>query len=356
MGKYLLDIYNLDVVNDEYIKQVRIENYSGFSYVRKLNAIGSALFSLNILDPVSSPANLKKNKSNMLIMREGVPLMLVTPNKFRGQFEDTGGDLTIEMLDSLSHLNNKLSDKLYQKLQNEYSDTIDELVTDVQARTNGNVRIQLNPTLPTIGNVNETLEYKEIADAIIDQSDNINGFDFDTTPILDANNELDYLQLNLYTNKGDVRNDLPKLKLGDNVKRVEFSTTGDIANYIIALGQGTGGEEPEIIVEDSSSQKTYTRIEKVIKFNDVSSRSKLKLKADEYLKYSKVDRYNLNITLKSESNIAFEQLILGDYLYCDLYKPNTFINFRGWARVVEIRVDVDVNGVETITPKVQFIN
>lgn len=355
MPKHKLKIYNLDVENDVFIRQNQISNYKGFSYVMAFNGIDSAQLSLNIMDPVATPANLKRWKSNILIFRDDVPMTVVTPNKFKSDFENTGGDLDIDLIGYLAHLDNKLSDKLYKKIQVEYSTIVDDLITSVQARTNGTVKIDMGAK-PVIGDVNETLEYSEIAKAIINQSDNINGFDFKLTPILDADNELDYMKLDLFKNQSVVRDNMPKLKLGDNVQRVSFSTVDDIANYIIAKGQGTGGDEPSVIVEDIASQKAYTRIEKILKFNDISNTNKLKSKAAEYLNYSKVDRYNINVTLKSTSNINLDDFNLGDYLYADLYKENTFIDFRGWARVIEIRIDVDQEGVETITPKLQFIN
>lgn len=356
MARYKLEVYDIDVENTIFRKVVEINNYNGFVFVEKLNGMGSATFSANIYNPTVNPGTLKRYRSQMLVKRDGAPIWLGTFDKFSGDAEGVDGQVTVNFLSYLAHLNNKKSIARFVRNQ-EYSDTAFELVAEAQARSNGTVLINEGQS-ETIGVVQETLEHKKLGDALIDASDNINGFYFNLTPILNADGDLDSVDLNILKNVGRVRDDLPKLIYGQNVQKIGFSTTDEIANYLEVVGGGTGEgvNENPIIVEDVPSQKAFTRIEKFVKFNEVSQQQKLQEKAEQLLNYLKVERYDINITLKSQSNIPFGSYNLGDYLVLDLYIPNTFVNFRGYGRVIENRIAIDANGNETITPKIQFIN
>lgn len=349
---FTFEVYQIDLENNELVRLDEIITFRPFSYTRIRNGIGKMSFSLNLKDKKASPGKLIRDRIQILIKEDGEPKWLGRIRKIKGNAEDVDGSIDIECLEYISHLQSRYSGALQT-----VSDTADSIATDliaeVQARTNGQLFIE-NGTVETLPTIQDTFEYKSLFDIFEDQSDNIVGYDFWCEPHLDSDNVLDSVLFNIVSVRGSVKDDLPALSLQDNVMKIDFATQGDIINTLTALGAATGTSILSTPSSDSSSQIGFTRKEAIRKFSEQVNKDNLQAKADSYVEVYKAERYDIDVTLNPDANIQEGDFDLGDILKVNLKIPDTFINFVGYGKVEEIRVDVDENGVKRISPKLRF--
>lgn len=349
---FTFELYQIDLVNNQLTRLDEIITFRPFSYTRVRNGVGKMSFSLNIYDTKASPGKIMRDRIQVLIKEDGQPKWLGKIRKIKGNAEGVNGSLSIECLEYIAHLQSRYSGSL--ETRNDTADAIvSDLVTEVQARTNGNLFI-VDGDIETLASIQDTFEYKSIFDIMQDQSDNIVGYDFWLEPHIDSDSVLDSVKLNIASVRGSIRDDLPTLSLQDNVTSIDFATQNDIVNTLTALGAGTGITVLTAPYEDSSSQIGFTRKEAIRKFSDQNNYSNLLEKATSFVEVYKAERFDIDITLSPNGNIQEEDFDLGDILKINLVIPNTFINFIGYGKVEEIRVNVDEQGVKTISPKLRY--
>ena len=351
---YTIELYNIDTTTSAFSKIDILTTFSSLSFFEKLNGIGGAVFTLALQDPKAIISNLYCFKTQVLIRRDGYPVWIGVITNLDGSYSNVEGNITVNCLTYLSHLLNRFTASNYQKINTDVGDIILDLISYTQGLTQGQLGITEGAS-ETIGNISDTLSYASIGQAIINYSDNIVGFDFTMTPVMDANNELESVAINIYKGLGNIRNDLPSLELGVNVQTVSFATQGEVFNHITALGSGTGGSVSSTVQQNVYSQQGFTKREAILKYSDISVINTLVLKAARYLTQTQAQRLDINVSLKPESILGYGVFSLGDVLNCNLVKDDTLINFTGTGRVVELRVDVDSQGTEYVTPKLQYI-
>lgn len=351
---FTFELYQIDLVNNRLTRLSEIITFRPFSYTRVRNGIGKMSFSLNIKDPKASAGTIIRDRTQVLIKEDGVPRWLGKVRKIKGNADDSNniGMISIECLEYISHLQTRFSGSLETRT-GDAGTIASNLVAEVQARTNGELFID-NGTIETVGNTQDTFEYKSIFDILDDQSNNIVGYDFWLDPVINSNLLLDHINFNVFKARGSVKDNLATLSLQDNVGSIDFSTQGEVLNTITALGAGTGTSVLAAPYSDSSSQQGFTRKEAIRKFSDQTIYDNLLEKATNYVEVYKAERYDIDITINPDSNIQEGDFDLGDILKINLVIPNTFINFVGYGKVEEIRVDVDENGVKTISPKLRY--
>lgn len=352
--EYTIELYQIDLTQNKLVRVSEIITYQGltFSYIR--NGIGQARFSLSLYDPKANPAHIIRFKTQVLIKRNGSAIWAGPIRKIKGNAKGAEGRVTIECLEYLSHFNRRFGAQ-FEIRKGDAGAIASDLIAEVQARTNGALFVQ-DGNIETIGDIQDTIEYKAITKVLSDQSDNLIGYDYEIVPILDAFGVWTHSNLNIYKQRGRFRNDLPDLSLQDNVLDIDFTTEGEIINSTTGLGAGTGTNVLTTVVDDNDSALGYTRREDIKKYGDENNENNLYSKTQAYVNSQKGEKYKIDIAINPVSNINYGDINLGDYLKVNLVIPNTFINFVGSGRVQELRIDIDNEGTERVSPKIDFFN
>lgn len=353
MAVYTIEIYKLNVDTADFTRLAEIITFRDLEFFEGNNIIGGASFNMNIMDEATDPDIIGLEKV-VLIKRDGTPVWVGRIDGLDGGFEDVDGILTVKCLDWLSHLSTRFTDQNTKYTATDAGAIATSLINLTQTRPNGTLNIATG-TIETIGNTSNTFEYSVIADALINSADNIASYSFYFRPTVDSNGLLTDVGFNVVQSRGTYRTDLPALSLGTNVQRLTFASQSTIVNTTTALGNGTGEDVILSFEEDTYSQVAYTRKEDVVKLSDYTIQNNLDRAVVALNNDRKVARYSLNIELNPGGDIGYNDINIGDVLNVNLVIPNTFINFVGTARVIELNVSVDENGVEFITPKIDFI-
>lgn len=355
MAEYNVEIYRLNVADGGFTRLADIITYENLEFFSGLNRIGGCTFVMKAEDPACDPTVLKLERV-VLIKRNGFPVWVGRINYIEGEYgsiEGVDGIVTFRCLDYLSFLEARFTSREQSYVNLDASEIATALIDYTQALPNGNLNIT-EGTIQAVGISNDTLEYQSIAQALINQSDNIIGYDFYFTPIVNGADLLQEVQFNVVQGRGRYRNDLPAFKVGDNVQSVAFATQSPIYNTTTLLGNGTGDAILTSTAEDEGSQQAYTRKERILKVGDYRIQENLDAAAVQANNETKVIDYNLNLQLVPESNLEYGTFDIGDVLNVDLNVENTFIQFTGTARIIELNVRVDDAGAEIITPKIEY--
>jgi hypothetical protein len=349
---YTIELYDLDVVNEQFVIKDIIIEFQGLTFTKKRKGFGSCTFSLNVDSSKSTYSNFIRYVTQVLIKKDGVPLWLGFVDKVTGSYNNVSGYLNVQCLEYFAHLRTRYTGQL-DKYKNIQTTVIySGLVEEVQERTNGTLLIN-NGTMQTIGAIDETLEYAEVAQAIINQANNINGFDFEILPVLDSNSRLSSVTFNIYKGMGTTRNDLPRLELGVNVQRVDFATQDRIINSLTALGSGTGTSVLLYELDSEDSQRGYTRKEEVAKFASISVLSSLSSKATSIINTYGGEQFDINVEIKPNT-FSVTDFDIGDTLNMYIVREDSYINFSGYRTVIEKTVSVNQEGTEFIIPKLSI--
>lgn len=355
---YEIEIYRLDVEDDQFARIDVITTYKNLKFFNKLNGIGQCTFELDIFDPKATRANLTRFRNQIVIKRNGDikwfgPIVNIT-----GNFIGVDGKIVIQAETYLAHFKTRVTDQLKQFTDTDRSEVVSTLISESQARTNGNLKVQ-EGTLETSVDTSETYEYGVISDLIIEQSTPFNGIDFDFQPVVDADNKLDYVVINTYfPRQANVRDDLPPLQIGSNVRGLTFKLAESLYNSGTGLGAGTGDGVTISTIDYGNSQKAYTRKEIVQSLKDVSVPEVLSALLDRFISLHSVERQLWNVDFYPEIAPTFADLSLGDILIINikLEGGSDLFTYKGQLRVAELAVDIDNQGVETTTPLLEFVS
>lgn len=350
--EYLIETYNIDVVNSEFVRTSQVSSYESLQFFDSLNESGGAIFSLNMNNPAADPNIFIPYRTNILIKRNGVGVWVGPFTGYDYNYENGDGKINFRCLGYLEHLKSRYTDQNTVYTATAANTVAWDLIDTVQTRTNGELMIRQG-SIETIDDIDDTLEYSSIANALINQSDNIIGYDLDLTPQTDSNGLLEQVNFNLYKSKGTFRNDLKKVELED-LQQVQSSVNNNLFNTITALAQGTGEDVLSATASNPSLQQGYTRREAIIKRSEEKSQDNLQSFADKYFNRQSVPSQNINLTFNPASNFNFTNINIGDTLSISVTKPDTFLNVVGQARIIERNVQLDSEGVEYITPKFKF--
>lgn len=355
MANYVIEIYRINVDSAVFERIDIIETFQGLTFFNKLNGIGAARFSLDIKDPKATRDNLTRYRNQVVIKRNDVIEWFGPITNVSFEIRDVKGSYSIECNTYMYHLVDRYTDKL--KIYNsnlQQSALVWDLINTTQNRTNGTLLITQgnNPTHTT---KNDTFERKSIAYAIMDLSDNLSGFDFDFSAEVDSGNKLSSVSFNYqYPRLGSIRNDLPPIRLGENIYAFKGKTKDTIYNQGYSEGAGTG---ENVITSDLSfgaSQQAYTRREILRPEKDITLPSTLSAKLNAYLTQTSVEKFDIDISLKDGTQPSFGDYSLGDFLILDI-ELGGYLDLNQYARVNEISVDVGNEGDETITPKINLV-
>lgn len=350
---YTIELYNLDIRSSTFTRTAIIDTFYGLQFFTKLNGVGGCVFNLNLFDPNARTNILQRFRTQIAIKRNGTiiwvgPIVKVSGEVFQDQYL-----VNVEALSYLAHLRTRYTAEIKRYTNTDAGAIAWDLIDTVQSRTNGELLISQNNIEATV-NRDRTYEYKAVADAIIDLSNVINGFDFELAPTQDANGLLNGINFNVVASMGRVRNDLPTLNIGNEIISMSFATQDIIINDIIGDGADTGSGALTVTADNSDSQIAYSRKEEIYIRPDISVESTLQQTVDDRIETLKDERFDISIQL-SPNVFGYGSFMLGDTLNVDIQtEPASYLNLEGTAKVKEIAVSLDEAGAEFITPKVDF--
>jgi hypothetical protein len=351
-----LDIYRLDVENAELKKIDEIITNKNFQCTRALNGNGGLITELSIFDKKASKANLQRFRNQIAVRRDNEIIWWGPLVKVSGEMDDVSGNITLEGSEYLHHFKKRKTDKLIKYVEEDQEDIAWDLIDTVQSRTNGTLLVNRGSHGTSVS-ISKDYEYAIVEESIIDLANVVDGFDFTFDPVLGSDGLIESTNFNCYyPMKGSVRKDLPPLQIGVNVKKIGFVTNTELINSGIAEGQGTG-TTPISELEYGESQKGYTRREEYQSYKDVSLSSVLSLYLRSYLNNQSVEGFDINAELMPNRIPTFNQITLGDIIKVDFQVEGSggYFDIKKQARVIEMAITIDENGVERAIPKLQIL-
>lgn len=353
---YTIEIYRLNVVSGAFELIDIITTAQNLQFFNKLSGIGGCSFNMSIYDNKLNRANFIRYR-NQIAVRKGRSVLFFGPiTKLSGTFTDVKGSVTIEANSYLEHLRYRYTDKFKVYSTEEQGEIAWDLIDTVQSRTNGGLIITQGTTITSVDR-DRTYEYSEVAQALINLSNVIDGFDFEFATSLDGGYNVNGVVFNCYyPYLGNVRDDLNSLRIGENVQRLGFVTNSELINTITAEGAGSGS--PIIYSQSNSAlQQGYTRREAILGYKDVSVQSTLENKVDFDLNSNSTERFLIEVNMMPSKAPVLGQYGLGDILNFDLnIDGGDYVQFSGQGRVMEIGVTVDENGSEMVIPKLEVLS
>jgi hypothetical protein len=349
---YELEIYRLDVTDGSFTRAAKINTFENLSFFNRLNGVGSCVFNLAIQNPKATRENLLRYRNQVVIKRDGIIVWFGPIIRITTQYAGVQGVITVQANTYLEHFRSRYTAKLKNYTDEEQCDIAWDLIDTVQSRTNGELGITEGST-PSSNSRDRTYEYAEVAQALINLSNIIGGFDFEFAASTDSNNLLDSITFNCYyPTLGTERDNVPKLRVGRNIQSFTSRTDSKLHNTGTAEGAGTGS--PIISTStNSGSQTGFTRREAIKTWKSISVPDTLDDRIDTYITREAAERQVVGATLKGDKSPTIDQYGLGDTLFLDMQKGE-YVDWELKGRVVELAVDVDRDGVETVTPKFEI--
>lgn len=359
-----IELYRLNVLTGTFSRIKEVSSYTGLSYTGVLNGVGQCSFTLNALNPVLTKSNFIPYNTHIVLRDDDESIAFFGPySYFEADISGVAGSVNIQAYSFFHHLFYRNTDKNTSYVQVEQSQILRNLVNLTQGRDNGLLGITLNSEDTGIIR-DRTYEYKNIGEAFLQMSQVDDGMDFDFVPVLDGAGLLNNVNLQFYNlKKGSVRNDLQSLKLGQlgNVLSFGAGTNGDLYNALIS--EGAGFQDAILsVVENASLQQSYTRREIFYPQKDVSTQDTLDQNSLSYFNQVSTPKIRTNAQLDSSKNPRIDQFTLGDYLNINIdirdikASAGDLVQFVGSARIVELKINVDDQGIKTVVPKFIYRN
>lgn len=350
---FSIEFYRLNVEEEQFDFLGECITFSNLSFENALNDVGMCTFDLNIFDEYCKPKYLRRMSTIVVVKENGTCVWFGPIATESGEYSDIDGYITVTAYSYLYFFKFRNTEKSQIYSQEEQTAIAWDLINTTQATTNGKLLITQG-YLPTSMLRDRTYETYEIAEALTNLTNVINGFDFSFEPTFDSDNRLTGVVFNCYyPNKGSVRSDLGRLQVGINISAVRWSTISELYNTVIVEGSGTG--VPLIYTDsDTASQLAYTRIEGYEKAADVSEWDTLEKHGDKLLNSNKVEGYKFDLVVMPTSSIVNSGLDVGDTILCDIEVGNYISLIGRSARVKGIVSDVDTQGVKTLTLEIEI--
>lgn len=352
---YKIELYETDVTNQQFIKIDEIHAFQDLTFYTKLNGFGGAAFTMDLYDSKATAANLHRYRTVVVIKKSNSIVWSGHISKVSADLQGIEGNINVECQEFIGALAARYTDAIREFTNTDAGSIAWTLIDETQNQTNGFLGFVLGSIATTV-NRDRTYEYKNIADAIISLTQVINGFDFTITPTQDPDGLFTGVRFDVLSPAGSLRDELPILRIGETVASVEFTTKERLYNTLTYLGSGFGEDVLKTTAENAASQTIYTRREAILRQADVSILSTLDEKIAQELEELQFDTYVFNLSIQPNSVLELGDFLLGDILKYDLTTSQpTILQFSGQARVLEISTEVDENGAEIVTPKLEVI-
>lgn len=348
---FKIEIYSINPSTGEYTKIDEIRNFLGLTFFSQLNGAGTANFTIPGFSDKATNANIKRY-SNIIAIKFNETIIWTgfisnfTPSYSAGtqQGEEQGFSLSIECEEFIGHLKSRFTASVVRYTQEDAGDIAMALITYTQGLTNGELGINEGAIEATIDRDRE-YQRKNIYEAIVDLTQVEDGFDFDLTPIQDANHNLTSHNFNVYAERGQYRPEVAPLVIGGNVLSFSGFTRDPIINHATFKGAGIGEDTIFAEAENTASQVSFTRREAVTARSDISIRDTLEGHANELVNGFKDNILYLSLEIKPNSNVPYGAFAIGDTINVNLGVPEMNIDYEGTGSVVSIEARVDSQAV-----------
>lgn len=332
-----LEVYKLDVVNEEFDKVDVITSYSNLSWFSKKNGTGAARFDMDIYDPKLSSTLITKYNTVIAVKVNQTILWVGYVDNVSGSQSGATGKISIEVKEQFKRLEDRYTSERDNYLAVDQGVILKSLVDDAQVDTSAFLGLTI-PSVPATKTRDRLYTYANVYQAFNDLVNVIDGLDYSFDVSQDADKNLSGVTINLVDGIGRQRDDLPTLQLGYNCGDYRFISKTDIFNRI------TGISNMQIISvsNNSDSQAAIGLRSDVRKFYDI----KLKSTLDERVAYELNDSLSEKIEFELILNPAVYQyntIVIGDTLPIDIV--NNYKSLTGYAEVKEIASEVDEQGV-----------
>jgi hypothetical protein len=343
-----IELYRIDSTTGEFTKFEDVTTYLNLTWYDKENGIGAASFALSIFDQKARLENFRKWRTIVAIKENDTIVWVGVVTDRTINYQDVSGYITVQCSHYIAMLTHRYTPSIDIHNNQDIGDIAADLIAATQNRTNGELGI-VKGSVETSRNLNITYEYTEVFSAIANLTNIPGGFDIVWDYNVDALNQLDEVEYNIYKNSGRRINNIPPLQLGRNVNEiVSIDTQDEIYNAIIGLGSGTGGNVITISEEDTASQKSYTRREKILARKDLSIEEVLETVTEDELNTYKVERLHINIDMIPEMPPLLGQIKIGDIVPIKLKTDNeSFVNFVGTAKIIEAGKTIQGDSIVT---------
>lgn len=347
----VIELYRINISQNRFDKIDEIQTYKNLRWFDRLNGVGSAAFSLEIQDSKAEQTNWKRYITQVAIRVNNLVVWVGHVDKVSANYKGVKGKKDIRCLSYLGHL---LDRKITKRYTTQDASLIAwDMIDTVQSRTNGELMIR-EGSLDTVGDTSDTLQNQSVANALINQSDNLIGYDFEFKPTQGADGLLDEVTFNLYDTIGVTRDSYAPLEFGFNVNGASYVTSSEIYNNVTGEGAGTATDVISASYSDGASQLEYTRRETIKPYKNIRTYQTLNLLTENYLDRVKDESYTVGVDLMPNGEYRYGAFGIGDYLPLNLEFPDGTV-FDQNARVVELGANVDDEGVIYLEPKLETI-
>jgi hypothetical protein len=221
-----------------------------------------------------------------------------------------------------------------------------DTVNAIQAETYGNMGFSFG-TVQTSVNRTMVLSRKNVKELIEELSGTENGFDFDISPTKVINI--------YYPIKGADKTDYVEFKYPGNIESItEIRDANELANYVFAVGKGTGDQELNVTREDVSSESsTIGKRVTIESYKDVENATVLGDIAQQVLNARHAIQPLYKIKLIGNATPSLDMYSVGDIVRVTV--QDEYWQFSQVFRVFEIFIDIDENDKEDVTIVVGLI-
>lgn len=346
-----IELYRINVLTNQFVKIDEVITHKNLRWFDRLNGLGGATFNLEIQDPKADITNWIPFVTQVAIRVNNKIVWVGVVERPSGGYNGVSGNHSVRCISYLYHLTTRYVTLTY-KNQDAAAKAWD-MIDEVQSRNNGEMMIR-EGTIETVGNTSDTLQNQSVAQAIMNQSDNLVGYDFQLLPVQNSSGQLEQVNFNAFNQIGITRDRYAPLEFGFTVDSADYSLDGEVFNNITGEGAGTSTGILSASKSDGDSQVKYTRRENVAPFKNILSYKTLNTVTQARLDDVKNEKYAVSISLRKGSVYQYGAFNVGDFLQTNLEFPNGLV-INQLARVIELGYSVDNLGVITLEPKLEII-
>lgn len=332
-------IYTIKVQNADGDFIGEFQNFRSLKFSKKLNNYSECSFQIPVSDP-KAESLIALRRFSVWVYREDLLLWSGQQVLRSGDLDNKGDNwATITCYDWLEKLNSRFTADSVTFTGQDAGDIAWSLINTTQGQTNGDIGI-VQGTITATMDRDRTYNNNNVAEAIINLSNVINGFDFEITNLK---------VFNVYTSIGIDRSDDIILEYGVNIRTVRI--TEDFSkpvNRAIVLGN-SGDLTDALRVErnDVTSQALYLVEESLINEMEVSDPTTLEEKGDAFMRKYASPLLKLSFGIVRSTTPTIADFSLGDIIRIKI--KDGIYNIDENFRVFEWTVDYDEDNTETLS-------
>ena len=351
---FSIELYDIDIATGTYIRKDVIGNFQDLQFFDRKNRVGLARFSIQGQSAKATSANLIPLRTIVAVKSGNTIIWTGFISTIRNTFQNVANNIRVECMQYFGRLQGRHTDQLVRFDQVGQGTIAWNLINYTQGLSAGNLGITQGVTDNSQLRDREYQNYI-IAEAIMNLTNVIDGTNFELLPTVDADGKLTGHVFNTYATLGANRFDLPPLTLGSSVISYDAFSDGDIINFTLFKGAGTGDEYITAQQQSIGSQNAFSRNEKYTLREDISEQPTLQSWADRTIAEQGAERFTIEMMLKPNSNLDPFAFRVGDRLKLNIDDVESSYKYIGQCEVLSKEFLVDPQGVLEQNIKVNFI-